>query len=355
MIKDIGSIFPLSVKAMSLRTQGGLLAAKDGNRINFSLCREAMYAVALKYEYTEKKVLIPAYTCQTVIDPFIQLGWKCYYYSINKNLKIDTEDLLQKYESICPSLVVVHPYHGVELNATELNTLEFIKKRGCILIQDITQCIYTKNRPEIFDYFVGSYRKWCEVPDGGFVESNEIDGILIPDKENNAFVTKQTDAMYLRGRYFETEDEIIKSISIKLNKEAVTYIGQDIECHKMSDFSLSLMKGCNVAISIEQRYLNYRYLYYNIKQTENIKIVCNNINEVTTAPLYFPIYVADRAIIQKKLAENHIYAPVLWPVTTEYLLIDDTIRYIYSHILMIPIDQRYTEDDMAKIVSILNF
>ena len=160
--------------------------------------------------------------------------------------------------------------------------------------------------------------------------------------------------MYLRGKYFETGDEIMKQISIKLNKEAVACIGYEIECHKMSDFSLSLMEACDVKASIAQRYMNYRFLYNHIKQVENIRLVCNDIEEVTTAPLYFPIYVTNRTKIQNKLAENHIYAPILWPVNTEDLLINENIRYIYSHILMIPIDQRYGKDDMAKIVSILN-
>lgn len=354
MIKDIGSIFPLSVEEMSLRTHSRLLSAKNGGRINFSLCREAMYAVALKYEYTEKIVLIPAYTCQTVIDPFTQLGWKCYYYNINTNLRIDTEDLLHKYNSIHPNLVVVHPYHGVELNDTELRTLKLLKDRGCVLMQDITQCIYTDHRPVIFDYFVGSYRKWFQVPDGGFVEYRDINDILVPENENEVFVARQTDAMYLRGRYFETEDEIIKSISIKLNKEAVACIGQDIKCHKMSDFSLSLMEGFDITASIERRFLNYSYLYRHIKRTEGIRLVCSDIEDVTTAPLYFPIYVENRAKIQKILAENHIYAPVLWPVSTNELLINEGIKYIYSHILMIPIDQRYDEDDMMRIVELIN-
>lgn len=74
----------------------------------------------------------------------------------------------------------------------------------------------------------------------------------------------------------------------------------------------------------------------------------------TTAPLYFPIYVSNRTEIQKKLAAKHIYAPVLWPVNTAEVLINDNIKYIYSHILMIPIDQRYDEQDMKKIVTILN-
>lgn len=353
-MKDIGSIFPLTNEDMTLMTKGASLSAKNGNRINFSLCREAIYAVAKKYNHTEKTVLIPAYTCQTVIDPFIQQGWKCNFYNINANLRIDLEDLLLKCDSFNPSMLVVHPYYGMELNNAELGVLKTIKQKGVILLEDITQCIHTTMRPNVFDYFVGSYRKWYKVPDGGFLESNCLDFISIPEEENASFVSKQMDAMYLRGKYFETKDELIKSISIRLNKDAVSEIGRLIHCHKMSDFSMAVMNLEDGNRSIEQRFRNYKFLYDNLCQSAQIKFVCKDINEVTTAPLYFPIYVVDRVSLQRKLASEHIYAPVLWPVYNEDILINENIKKIYSSILMIPIDQRYDAEDMYKIVSLIN-
>lgn len=353
-MKDIGSIFPLTNEDMTLMTKGASLSTKNGNRINFSLCREAIYAVAKKYEHTVKKVLIPAYTCQTVVDPFVQQGWECNFYNINTNLRIDLEDLLLKCNNFNPSMLVVHPYYGMELNNAELEVLKTIKQRGIVLLEDITQCIHTKARPDVFDYFTGSYRKWYKVPDGGFLESDNLEFITIPKEENASFVSKQTDAMYLRGKYFETKDELIKSISIRLNKDAVSEIGRLIECHKMADFSMAVMATEDENKSIDQRFKNYQYLYENLNQSEQIKFVCKDINEVTTAPLYFPIYVIDRASLQKKLATQHIYAPVLWPAHNDDVLINENIKKIYSTILMIPIDQRYREEDMCKIVSTLN-
>ena len=353
-MKDIGSIFPLSAKEMSLIDIKVSTSEKNGNKINFSLCREAIYAIVRKYEHTEKIAMIPAYTCQTVIDPFIQQGWRCFYYDIGINLKINTNDLLQKCILFHPTIVVVHPYNGMELNELELETLKIIKQKGIILIEDITQCIYTDSRPDFFDYFTGSYRKWYKVPDGGFVESQHLDGIPIPQEENERFVSIQTESMYLRAKYFETEDETIKSHSVRLNKEAVAKINKDIKCHKMSNFSLAIMEKENHKEFINKRFQNYKFLYNNIHQSKNIKFVCNDINDVTTAPLYFPLYVSDRNEIQKKLAQEHIYAPILWPISTKDLLINEKIIYIYMHILMIPIDQRYNTTDMYRVVKLLN-
>lgn len=353
-MKDIGSIFPLSMEDISLNDTLSYESIHADKRINYSLCREALWAIVHKYELTNKTVLLPAYTCQTVIDPFIQQGWTCYYFGINLDLRIDIDDLFHKCKDFKPAILLVHPYYGMELNDVELDALERIKYNGTIIIEDITQSIYSYSRPLIFDYFIGSYRKWYKIPDGGFLESNNFDGIEAPEVGNNLFVNKQIDAMYLRAVYFETGDEFIKSISIKLNKEAVAETNRTIKCHKMSDFSAKGIERENQNEAIIRRLQNYTFLYNNIHQSKHIKFVCKDINEVTTAPLYFPIYVSNRAEIQKTLALKHIYAPVLWPVHSEAVLINDNIKYIYSHILMLPIDQRYDTDDMMRVVEIIN-
>lgn len=76
--------------------------------------------------------------------------------------------------------------------------------------------------------------------------------------------------------------------------------------------------------------------------------------DVTTAPLYFTIYVQDRPALQRLLAQDSIYAPVIWPIEDEKVLIDEEIKYIYDHILAVPCDQRYDGDDMRRAVEIIN-
>lgn len=350
-MKDIGSIFPLYKEDLQIETHE--ISQTTEGRIDYSLCREALFAVAGKLSNTNKIVLLPAYTCQTVIDPFLQQGWGCHYYSIKRNLRIDTEHLSLCYEKYKAAVVVVHPFLGMELNIQELDTLAFIKGKGAVLIEDITQCIYTETRPGIFDYFTGSYRKWYQVPDGGFIEGKQLIDIAEPSEENCVFLSKQRDAMFLRGEYFLRGDEDIKAISIRLNKDAVAGIGGSIDPHKMSGYSLMIKEAVDHKTVIRQRFENYKFLFENLHQNDRIEFACNNLSEVTTAPLYFPIYVEDRAGLQKKLAEAHIYAPVLWPVYSKEVLIDANTEYIYSHILMLPIDQRYGEEDMERIIDLL--
>ena len=139
MKKEIGSIFPLSdcriTSAMSEKT------SFTDDRIYYSLCREALSDIALSRNDTSKRVLIPAYTCQTVITPFEEAGWECIYYPISKGLRIGEKQLLKLVEEYHPSLVVVHPYFGMDLNDKETSVLQGIHDGGIKVVLDLTQCI----------------------------------------------------------------------------------------------------------------------------------------------------------------------------------------------------------------------
>ena len=123
---------------------------------------------------------------------------------------------------------------------------------------------------------------------------------------------------------------------------------------KMSQVAYNIMKNDNIELNQKCRFDNYTYLYHNILESDKITKVCKDINSVTTAPLYFTIYVKDRPALQKLLAQDSIYAPVIWPVEDERVLINDEVKYIYEHILAIPCDQRYDEKDMQRALDIIN-
>lgn len=354
-MKDIGSIFPIYDDHIDKANSSYCLSPKYDKQVLYSLCREALYDIAVSYNSTSKRVLMPAYTCQTVIDPFQQLGWEIVYYPIENNLQIDIQSLLGLSNQINPVIVIAHPYYGMDFNSDEQNALKQIKDNGSIIIIDNTQCIFSDERLPFIDYYVGSYRKWFCCPDGAFLEDYN-NGNFIQNKVtgvNEEFVQKQTDAMYLRGEYFLHSDETIKQISIRLNKDAVKGIAGEITPHEMAPFSKAMLAIEDFKFNISQRITNYNKLYQGLKSCSKCTLVCEELSRVTTAPLYFPIYVDDRPALQKKLALQHIYAPVLWPVSTKEILINSSIEYMFDHLLAIPCDQRYDEEDMEKIIKVI--
>jgi len=353
MKKEIGSIFPLTNEEIHKAETSNSCLSND--LLYYSLCREALFDIALSLSDTNRIVLIPAYTCQTVITPFEEAGWKCEYYAIKKNLRIDIHHLLISIEKYNPALLIVHPYFGRELVISEENTLQLIANKGIRIVLDITQCLFSKKKYPFVSFITGSYRKWFPIPDGGFLlRSKESNPIKQPSVENKEFTEKEIAAMYLRGQYFNNGEQLTKDISIRLSKAADHYIDTNITPHRISKIAYNILSKQNVEHNQRQRFINYKYLFNNIKESKKITKVYDHFEEVTTAPLYFILYVEDRPTYQHLLAEDAIYAPIIWPVEDEKVLINDEIKYIYKHLLAIPCDQRYDIDDMERIVKITN-
>lgn len=350
-MKEIGSIFTLTSEQI-LNNKKRSISFYPG-RIYYSLCREAFGDIAKRYDAKNKIVLIPAYTCQTVIDPFKEQGWEIEFYSICKDLRIDLIDLERKASIFSPSIIVAHPYFGMDLSDSENEILSNFQGKGSKIIIDLTQCIFSKHNYSYADYIVGSYRKWYSIPDGGYLMTDEK-GFEQPIGINDDFTNYQTEAMYLREVYSQNHEQLMKDISIKLNKTADKIAERTIKPHRISDLAYNLLLKQDSEYNQKRRLINFTYLHQNTNEGKYIRKVCKNLKNVTTAPLYFTIYTNKRRELQMQLAKNSIYAPVIWPVEEERVLINEDIRYIYNHLLAIPCDQRYDLNDMQRIVRILN-
>lgn len=353
MRKEIGSIFPLSDDVLSGAENEIIHFSRD--RIYYSLCREALYAIAQTLAVTSRVVLIPAYTCQTVITPFEETGWHCVFYSISKSLRIDGQNILGLVNKYHPSLIIVHPYFGMDLDEKESFILTKLKNEGIEIVLDLTQCLFSSKQYSFASYIVASYRKWMPIPDGGYLRNLSSKELFTqPSVENKEFTERVIAAMYLRKLYFENGEQRTKDISIRLSKAADCVAENNISLHKMSQLAYNLMNCQDIEDNKNMRFTNYSYLFHHIKDVMNVTKVCKNIDLVTAAPLYFTIYVNNRAVLQRQLAQDAIYAPIIWPVEDERVLINDDVKYIYDHLLAIPCDQRYDEADMQRIAEIIN-
>lgn len=354
-MKDIGSIFPLYKKDLAL-AKDTTSPIEDEGRVLYSLCREALFEIAQVHGHSGKKVLIPAYTCMTVVSPFIEQGWECCFYSIDRQLRIDGRHLMVMVSQFHPDIVVAHPFYGMDFNENEIALLKDLKSKGITLVVDLTQCAFSKQRLPFVDYYVGSLRKWMPMPDGGFLETSDERRHLFCGERDcyTDFATKQTDSMYLRGLYFENGDQEVKDISRRINKDAVLSARIKIAPHRIAPLSYVIMKSEDIEKNVSCRISNFKVLFEGLKGNGKYEPVCKDMTDVTTAPLYFTIYTDIRQEMQKILAESHIYAPVIWPLGTEDMLVSEDVRYIYDHILAIPCDQRYDQEDLNKIINIIN-
>lgn len=299
-----------------------------------------------------KVALLPPFTCHTVFEPFTEYRYEIHTLPMNMDLSINAEDVVRFQELYNAGVVLVHRYFGFDTLPGFNQVVETLQGKGVIVIEDCTQCLYSSFPISEADYVVASIRKWCGVPDGGFAICKE--GFLPhkPTQTDVRMVETKRIASELKYRYlFEGEGD------------KPTFKAKYREAEEMID-----NQGCNYAIGIlsaniqaeldveqlkKKRRENYKVLLEGIRDINGIKAVYNTLPD-DVVPLYFPLLVDNREKIQDLLADNDIYAPVVWPKADSCPAIDEIAEKIYKKILCIPIDQRYDVEDMQRIVEVIN-
>ena len=301
-----------------------------------------------------KKIILPGFTCESVVKPFIDKGYEIYFYNINSNLEIDNTLFFKKIKEIKPDVILVHSYFGFNtLKNIKDSLLKLKKESEVIILEDITHCMYSNFNFINSDYTVASLRKWFAVPEGGLIAKRE--GEL-----NKNFISKESSVIYdelidvykIKESYMENgKIELKNDFLSRFNKCELSF-NEDKEVRYMYSKAIDIYNNTDIKKLSKKRIKNYLYLLENLKEIEGIEILFENLGQ-DIVPLYFPIYIKEnkREKFRKKMAENNIYCPIIWPIS-DYVKdkIDEETLKIYDEILCIPCDQRYDREEIEKIL-----
>ena len=327
----------------------------DYYRIYFKSGRNAIKAICRALKINNAKVLLPIYTCETVIQPFLEEGWKVDFYRINKDLTVDDDFLKRKVESFKPSVVLFHGYFGFDTLTSSLPLIKCLRDSGIVIIEDITQSLFSKHYIEFADYYIGSLRKFLAIPDGGVLISKtklSISNVMPADKETFAVAQK---AFEEKNEYMgsEIKDPKLKDKFREHYRELNCLIAKNDALREISCESKIIWDSCDIEQICVKRSENYEFLNKFLKDISGVdKIISNSMKAI--APLYMPVYVKNnRLALQEYLAANCVYCPVIWPMPNQIQNMDNETKYMYEHMLCLPIDQRYGCEEMKKIISLL--
>lgn len=379
MHMEIGSIYEMDpVLFTRIQTEAepriDLREAEKYNKKHIRYTASGREAIALALKSLEerrpdvsKRCLLPAYMCDTVFFPFERMGWELHFYHLGRDLSADAVELSGLIEQVRPGLIFIHSYYGVD-------TWKFVrplfckwKAQGICIMEDVTQSYYLEEIGKEADFCVGSLRKWYAVPDGGFVASDEA----FPEEKldfNEEFTHARIDLLtekwkYLHGQGSIENRQALKEDYLKKNKDMEASLDSYTGISAMSKESSYILSLTDENKCKNRRRDNYKYLQEKLTGRKQFvpvldlkpwggEPVCEKDVPVS---LYFPIYAANRDRLQKFLSKHDIYAPILWPVGKENAgLLTEEERYIYAHILALPIDQRYGLKEMRQIVDILD-
>jgi dTDP-4-amino-4,6-dideoxygalactose transaminase len=354
MYKEIGSSFWVDRHQEFRKGEISLehLGVSIRDMAFLSTGRSAISFVLNQLDIPEKRkvALLPPFTCYTVIDPFIDAGYHVHFYSIDRGLIFDSQSLMDDIARYEPSVVLVHSYFGFDTLAPLKDALTAIRESGIILIEDMTHMLYSSSPHAEADYYVGSFRKWAELPDRGFVISTERALRNKPEMPDLELQEAKLKAYHAKYRYM-MKGEGDKRDFMEMLRAADEKLETQDSLHTIAPVSLLVQANLDSERLRSRRRENYQVLLDGFVGSETLRPVFPTLT-AEAVPLYFPVYVnQDRKAFQAYLAAHQIYAPVVWPrpVPCENA-IDDTAEWIYAHVLSIPCDQRYGKEEMDYIV-----
>jgi hypothetical protein len=314
--------------------------------------RDGIRLIIQQHHIHTKIVLLPVFTCESIIKPFIDANFQLFFYDINQDLSVNLSDFEQKLSIHKPSFIFLQSYFGFNTNSNVEQVISNYKlNNACLIANDLTHSWLSDHKEIESDFYVISLRKWLEIADGGLVLSNhKINNNGITNEARASILTNFNEASLLKSAFVEHANE-----DVKQKYRALFYQNEDLYdssegIFKMNESSLIRFKHYNWNETVIRRRNNYQYILNNLLHKDIAPIFVQLPANVV--PLYFPFYTNSRTALQKKFAENSIYAPIIWPLSG---LVEKTnnSNYIYDSILCFPIDQRYDLSDMKRITSII--
>ena len=292
-------------------------------------------------------VLLPALCCESMILPFTFNGCPVRFYKLKPDLTGDEADVLSK---AAPGTVLLYmPYFDIQPFTTDF--LARLRQSGVILLEDRTQDIIVgRPAPFLSDYTVASIRKWAALPEGGILKT---DRSLLPAGADGRFGALRRQAMEEKGLYLENGDAGLKQDFLEKFHEADALLDESGEPVAMSMENRAYLENIDFAKVLSARRRNAAVLEQalaDLAAAGKLRPLCKS---ETTAGLYYPILLENRDAVQQAMARQSIYCPVIWPIPAQAKGICETCEATAAHILALPCDQRYTEQDMAYIAETL--
>ena len=154
-----------------------------------------------------------------------------------------------------------------------------------------------------------------------------------------------------KGRYAVTKNQDEKDVFLSELRQGESMIDKLDGVHPISDVSMRMLETVNGEEIAFARRENMKHLWTLL--SGKAEMIPGLERSFGGAPFSLPILVENRDIVQKKLAQRGVYAPVLWSIDDKARKVCENSAYVSDYMLSLPIDQRYDWDDMEDIAKIV--
>ena len=272
-----------------------------------------------------KKVYVPYYTCEAVMEPINKLGIPYEFYHIDIHFEIRERFTLKEGDAL-----LYTNYFGLKQRYVEL----LAEKVGSRLIVDNTQAFFAKPISGIDTFY--TCRKFFGVPDGAYLYCDkELEEKIVQDYSYDrvAHLVKRIDLSAEEGfKDFRRVDDGLDNQPIR----------------KMSKLTQRMMQGIDYEAAAQRRRANFLLLHEVLGKENNLELpLCED-----AVPMIYPYLVPEKGL-REKLIENKIFVARYWPNVLEWTKLDDIDYLLACQMQPLPIDQRYDNKEMERIIKLL--
>lgn len=274
-----------------------------------------------------KSLWIPYYTCDVVLQPIESLGIPYSFYHINKDFTLAEDIELEVGEHL-----IYTNYFGIMDEYCKKLAIRY----GENLILDYSQAFYAPHMEGINTFY--SPRKFVGIPDGGIAYTNKSIDIELQNDHSYgrcAHLLKRHDLQPMDG-YNDFKD-----CSHQISSSSLS---------KMSNLTQKMLSSLNYAAIMERRISNFTFLHAHLSDLNLLQIPSI---ESFSCPMVYP-YQTNDTTLRARLIENQVFVATYWPNVLEWCNEGDLEYELCKNIIPIPIDQRYGEEDMKRIIEIIN-
>ena len=314
VMEAIGGYFSLELPLREEYHKGALRLNTGRNCLEYIL-RSRKY----------KKVYIPYYTCEVILEPFKKTGTEYEYYHINSELELLNDISLGKDVAL-----LYTNYYGLKQAYVE----NLVNRYGSQLIVDNTQAFYAEPFEGIDTFY--TCRKFFGVPDGAYLYCDKVlDEYIRQDYSYDRMIhlMKRIDLSAEEGyKDFRKADDGLDNQPIL----------------RMSKLTERLMQSIDYDDVAKKRRANFMQLHNALCDSNRLNLPLDN----DSVPMVYP-YMVSREGLREKLIENKIFVARYWPNVLDWTE-KGSIEYQFTEqMLPSPIDQRYGEEEMNRIIKLV--
>jgi hypothetical protein len=292
----------------------------------FQSARAAFLALLLAG--APKRVWMPWYNCETMLEPPEMAGVSVLRYRIDEYFDIAEEIDLDEGDW----LLYVN-YFGVCDAKIDSLSGRFPRDR---LIIDNSQALYSPASDCLATLY--SPRKFFGIPDGGYLVT-DLD-VPVPSEQDFESIDRFAPLLVRIDRGPEAGYEGIRAARATLR-------GQPPK--RMSTLTQHLLEHIDYASALERRRRNFA-LYHHLLSKDN---ALNVPPMPEHAPLCYPFW-NHRADLHAALAAERIFVPRYWPGLRGAAGTSDDLEFrLSTECLALPCDQRYGEPEIERVVAAL--